>query len=123
MGPLYRKRWSIESCFQNLKGRVFDLEKTHLQDLNKLSKLVGLVSLAYAFCASVGLYYHQKVQAVKMKKQGYKANRFARYGLNQLRALMRSEWHQEVLLWPLLQRLFGWLKRQLTTNQAIILAG
>jgi hypothetical protein len=123
MGQLYRKRWSIESCFQNLKKRGFDLEKTHLKCLEKLSKLVGLVSLTYAFCMSVGLYYHQKVQPIKKKKHGYKANSFARYGLNQLRALMKGELHQEVLLWPLLQRIIGWLKRQLTQNQAAILAG
>lgn len=123
MGQLYRKRWSIEACFQNLKGRGFDLEKTHLQSLPKLSKLVGLVSIAYAFCVSVGLYYHQKVQPIKTKKHGYKANSFARYGLNQLRALLRGEVHQEVLLWPLLERVFSWLKRQLTHNQQTILAG
>ncbi len=123
MGQLYRKRWGIESCFQNLKKRGFDLEQTHLHCLHKLSKLVGLVSLAYALCVSVGVYYHQKVQPVKTKKHGYKANSFARYGLNQLRALMGGELHQEVLLWPLLQRVFGWLKRQVAQNQITILAG
>jgi hypothetical protein len=123
MGQLYRRRWSIEACFQNLKKRGFDLEKTHLQCLKKLTKLVGLVSITYAFCMSIGLYYHQKVQGIKKKKHGYKATSFARYGLNQLRALLRGELHQEVLFWPLLQRIIAWLKRQLTQNQASILAG
>ncbi len=123
MGQLYRKRWSIESCFQNLKKRGFDLEQTHLQCLSKLSKLVGLVSLTYALCVSIGVYYHQKVQEIKRKKHGYKANSFARYGLNQLRALMRGELHQELVLWPLLQRVFAWLIRQLAINQQTILAG
>jgi Transposase DDE domain len=123
LGQLYRKRWGIEVFFQNLKGRGFDLASSHLRSLEKLGKLVGLVSLAYAFCTSVGLYYHQKVQPVKKKKHGYKANSFARYGLNQLRALLRSELHQEILLWPLLQRVFGWLRRQLAQNQTSILAG
>ena len=123
LGQLYRKRWCIEAFFQNLKGRGFHLESTHLGCIAKLSKLVALVSLAYAFCLSLGVYYHQKVQAVKMKKHGYKANSFARYGLNQLRALIRGELHQEILLWPLLQRVFGWLKRQLAKNQPTILAG
>lgn len=123
LGQLYRKRWCIEAFFQNLKQRGFNLESTHLRSLDKLSKLVALVSLAYAFCASLGVYYHQKVQPIKTKKHGYKANSFARYGLNQLRALLRGELHQEVLLWPLLQRIFGWLKRQLARNQPTILAG
>ena len=54
MGQLYRKRWSIEVCFQNMKRRGFNLEDTHLQDDEKLKKLVALVSIAYAFCASRG---------------------------------------------------------------------
>jgi len=111
------------SLFQNLKGRGYDLESTHLRCLKKLSKLVALVSLAYAFCASLGLYYHEKVQSISVKRHGYKANSFARYGLNQLRALLRHETHQLVLLWPLLERLFGWLKRQIAVNQLAILAG
>ena len=122
-GQLYRKRWCIEAFFQNLKGRGFHLESTHLRCISKLSKLVALVSLAYAFCLSLGVYYHQKVQTIKMKKHGYKATSFARYGLNQLRALIRGELHQEILLWPLLQRVFGWPKRQLAKNQPTILAG
>ena len=105
LGPLYGKRWCIEAFFQNLKQRGFNLESTHLRCIIKLSKLVALVSLAYAFCVSVGVYYHQKVQPIKTKKHGYKANSYARYGLNQLRALLRGELHQEVLLWPLLQRI------------------
>lgn len=55
LGQLYRKRWCIEAFFQNLKSRGFDLESTHLRSLSKLSKLVALVSLAYAFCMSYGL--------------------------------------------------------------------
>lgn len=56
MGQLYRKRWSIEVCFQNMKRRGFDLEDTHLQDDEKLKKLVALASIAYAFSASLGIY-------------------------------------------------------------------
>ncbi|MBD2703457.1 transposase [Spirosoma sp. BT702] len=55
LDQLYRKRWRIEAFFQNLKLRGFDLESTHLRNLSKLSKLVALVSLAYAFCASFGV--------------------------------------------------------------------
>ena len=123
MGQLYRKRWCIEVFFQNLKGRGFDLASTHLRSLTKLSKLVALVSLAYAFCASFGLCYHQKVQSIKTKKHGYKANSFARYGLNQLRTILRASPTKLVPGWSLLERLLSWLKRQLTQNQPTILAG
>ena len=87
MGQLYRKRWSIEACFQNMKKRGFDpggepLEDTHLQDNEKLKKLVVLVSIPYGFCASLGIYYHQKVEKIKTKNHGYKANSFVRKGID-----------------------------------------
>ena len=123
MGQLYRKRWCIEAFFQNLKGRGFDLESTHLHSLTKLSKLLALVSLAYAFCVSFGLYHRQKVQSIKIKKHGYKATSFARYGLNQLRSILRSPASHPASSWLLLERLSAWLKRQISQNQHTILAG
>ena len=91
MGQLYRKRWSIEVCFQNMKKRGFDLEDTHLQDNGKLKKLVALVSIAYAFCASLGIYYHQKVEKIKTKNHGYKANSFVRKGIDLIQDWFRAE--------------------------------
>lgn len=91
MGQLYRKRWCIETCFQNMKGRGFDLENTHLQDNGKLKKLVALVSIAYGICVSLGIYYHQKIKPIKMKKHGYKANSFARKGIDLIREWCRPE--------------------------------
>ena len=123
MEQLYRKRWCIEAFFQNLKGRGFDLESTHLRSLTKLSKLLALVSLAYAFCVGFGLYYRQKVQSIKIKKHGYKATSFARYGLNQLRSILRSPASHPASSWLLLERLSAWLKRQISQNQHTILAG
>lgn len=90
IGQLYRKRWSIEACFQNMKKRGFDLEDTHLQDDGKLKKLVALVSLAYAFCASLGIYYHQKVEEIKKKNHGYKANSFVRKGIDLIQEWFRD---------------------------------
>ena len=91
MGQLYRRRWSIEVCFQNMKGRGFDLEETHLQDDKKLSKLVALVSIAYAFCASLGIYYHQKVKKIKSKNHGYKSKSFVRKGIDLIQEWFRAE--------------------------------
>ena len=91
IGQLYRKRWSIEVCFQNMKKRGFDLEDTHLQDNAKLKKLVALVSIAYAFCASLGIYYHRKIEKIKVKNHGYKANSFVRKGIDLIQDWFRAE--------------------------------
>lgn len=62
LGQVYRRRWTIEACFQAFKGRGFDLESTHLKDLAKLKKLVAFVSIAFAMGVSLGIYLHKKVK-------------------------------------------------------------
>ena len=89
MGPFYRKRWTIEACFQNLKGRGFDLRSSHLQCRDKLKKLLALVSLAYALCLSLGNYYHRKVKNIAIKKHGRKSTSFSRRGLDVIREITR----------------------------------
>lgn len=81
----YRHRWSIETFFQSLKRRGFRLEETHLKKLDRLKKLMALVSLAFVFCWQIGYYYHQHRSEIPLKSNGYKANSFFRKGLNLLR--------------------------------------
>lgn len=90
MGQVYRKRWTIESCFQNMKGPGFNLGESHLKSSEKLKKLVAMVSLAYALCCSLGIYMHDRLEAIKTKNHGYKANSFARKGIDSIK-----EWTRE----------------------------
>lgn len=123
MGQFYRKRWSIESCFQNLKERGFNLEATQLKCLKKLKKLVALVSISYGFCLSLGLYFHKKVQAIKIKNHGYKAASLSRHGLNQIREMSRPQAPISVDLVLKIKILFRWLFTQLTHYQALKIVG
>lgn len=82
----YRYRWSIETFFQSLKKRGFHLEETHLKALDRLKKLMAMVSIAFVFCWQVGYYYHQHRSPIPLKKHGYKANSFFRKGLDLLRS-------------------------------------
>lgn len=81
----YRYRWSIETFFQCLKKRGFRLEETHLKDLERLKKLMALVSLAFVFCWQVGYYHHRNRSSITLKSNGYKSNSFFRQGLNLIR--------------------------------------
>jgi len=51
---LYRKRMWIEELFGDLKGHGFDLEATHLQDLNRLSRLVPATMMVYTWLIAPG---------------------------------------------------------------------
>jgi len=111
LAQLYKKRWRIESFFQNVKKRGFDLESTHLQDLKKLKKLVGLVCIAYAVVANIGLHHHLHCKAIPVKKHGYKENSFSRKGINLVREGLRKEWKRDFQLFlNLVLRFLRWMQ-------------
>jgi hypothetical protein len=120
---LYAKRWTIEQCFQNLKGRGFNLEATHLRCRHKLRKLVALVSLAYACCLSVGMLADQKLQPIARKNHGYRATSLSRHGLNILRQLTRPGTCPHQPLARLVERLADWLVQQLLNLQLTKIVG
>ena len=123
LGQLYRKRWTIEQCFQNLKGRGFALRNTHLRCPDKLKKLVGLVSLAYAFCVSFGAVLHEKVQPIPRKNHGYKKTSFSRHGLNALRESTRLGTRNPAISDQLLDLLFRWIAWQIAHFQRTKIIG
>ncbi len=114
---LYAKRWTIEQCFQNLKGRGFNLEASHLRCRKKLRKLVALVSLAYACCLSVGQMAHEKLKPIARKKHGYRATSLSRHGLNILRQITRPATPPNDPLTRKVTALLNWFIRQLACFQ------
>ncbi len=91
LGTLYRNRWSIEVCFQSFKTRGFNLEDTHLQNPDKLKKLLVFVRLGVFLCVNLGIFLHKKAKEIKVKKRSYKANSFFRQGLNVIRKTLKEK--------------------------------
>lgn len=79
---VYRDRWQIETMFKAMKTGGFNLEDTHLTDLERISKLLCLLCIAFALAYLVGVYRHSHIKQIKIKKHGRKAYSFFRYGLN-----------------------------------------
>lgn len=46
-------------CFKAMKSSGFDIEKTHLQDIQRIEKLVLLIMIAFVWCYKVDIYLHQ----------------------------------------------------------------
>jgi Transposase DDE domain len=91
----YAKRWGIETLFGCLKTRGFCLESTHLTDMERLSKLIALLSLALAWAIHTGEWLTQQ-KPLPIKKHGRKATSIFRYGLDRLTATFRNlELHTE----------------------------
>ncbi|MDP0560896.1 MAG: transposase [Candidatus Endonucleobacter sp. (ex Gigantidas childressi)] len=47
------KRWSIETMFGNLKSQGFDLESKHMTNLDRMNKLMELLTIAVVWCVLI----------------------------------------------------------------------
>lgn len=77
----YKKRWQIETMFKAMKTSGFNIEKTHLQDLERIEKLVSLIFIAFTWCYLVGIHIDQNIRHIKIKNHGYRAKSIFKYGL------------------------------------------
>ncbi len=65
----YKRRWAIETLFQNLKSRGFELEETHLTEAGKIDKLFGVLALAAAWAVKTG-ELESAENAIEIKHNG-----------------------------------------------------
>lgn len=77
----YKDRWQIETMFRALKSSGFNLEDTHLKDLDRISRLLSLLCIAFIWAYLTGIHRHQNIKPIKIKKHGRKAYSFFKYGL------------------------------------------
>lgn len=83
----YARRWEIETLFGCLKSRGFDLETTHMNDPDKIAKLVGTLGIAFVWAHQMGEWLNE-IKPIKIKKHGRKAISLFRYGLDYLGELL-----------------------------------
>jgi hypothetical protein len=81
---LYRYRWGIETLFQALKGRGFDLEGC---TTTRMEGFFGLLSLALVWCLRTGMVLEAK-EPSKVLKHGRLPMSWFRRGLDYLHRLL-----------------------------------
>ena len=77
----YKERWQIETMFKAMKTSGFNMESTHLCDLERISKLIAIIAVAFVWAYKAGLDKHLKIKKIEIKKHGRKAYSFFKYGL------------------------------------------
>jgi hypothetical protein len=77
---VYKERWQIESAFKALKTSGFNVEDTHLTDIDRIHKLFALVLVAFVWAYKTGIYL-DSLCPIKIKKHGRKAKSLFKYGL------------------------------------------
>ncbi len=78
---IYKDRWQIEIAFKALKTSGFNIEETHLTNIERLEKLLALIMIVFIYVYKVGAHEKTK-KLIKIKKQGRKAIRIFKHGLN-----------------------------------------
>jgi len=92
---LYRQRWGIEEFFKAIKKTGFDFEATHLVDLDRISTLLALVTIAFTWAHRMGEFLHDLVKPIPLKNHGYKVNSFFRHGLDHIRSIL-NHYHRRL---------------------------
>jgi Transposase DDE domain len=83
----YRLRWKIETLFQALKGRGFDLESCRIHQETRLHGWFGFLALGFCWCLVKGAVL-EEAQPLKPKKHGRKSVSTFRRGLDFLSSLV-----------------------------------
>jgi Transposase DDE domain len=107
--PVYLRRWEIESLFQGLKGRGFRFEETHITQLDRIEKLMGVLAIAFCWAHKVGEWKAQIKKAIPFK-QHYNGlrlqNSFFRYGFDHIRDIVVNPFNQKIAIFRECLRLF-----------------
>ena len=90
---IYRERWDIETLFGAFKTRGFNLESTHVTNVERSERLFALLVITLVWAVRVGEFV-TGFNPSKMKNHGYAAWSVFRRGLDCLRQILftgRSE--------------------------------
>jgi hypothetical protein len=85
----YALRWGIETMFGSFKTRGFNLEATHVTDVNRLSNLIALMAIAYTWAGAFGGWVSTQVKLRCLKHERAPTCLF-RLGLDALQNWMTS---------------------------------
>ena len=86
----YKHRWQIETCFRAMKTAGFNIEDTHLRDIDRIARLTAMVCLALVWAYLVGDHKDMNVKPIKILKHGRRAKSLVKYGLEEIsNVLMR----------------------------------
>jgi hypothetical protein len=93
----YRRRWTIETLFGNLKTKGFNLEDTHITDRGKLSTLLAVLAMAVALCVKTGVAA-SRIKPIAIKAHGRKAVSLFALGLGVLRKIFAAAMPEQVIV-------------------------
>jgi hypothetical protein len=86
---LYKERWQIETAFKAMKSSGYNIEDTHLTDLERIAKLVSIMLVAFVWAYKIGIYLDE-IFPIRTMKHGRRAQSIFKYGLTYLAKMLHS---------------------------------
>jgi len=80
---------ALHNAFKALKTSGFNIEDTHLTDLDRINKLLALMLFAFTWAYLAGIFL-DSLYPIKIKKHGRKAKSLFKYGLTYLASVLFS---------------------------------
>ena len=90
----YKKRWQIETLFKGLKSSGFNIEDTHVTEIERLEKLIRLTMIAFTWCYRIGDHIDTQIKPIIIKKHGRRAVSVFKHGLNYLSRVLLTGYNQ-----------------------------
>ena len=78
----YRMRWQIETCLKSMKSSGFNIEDTHLADIERIERLFAVVTTAFLWAYLAGISRNRLVKKIRTLNNGRKAVSLFKYGLD-----------------------------------------
>lgn len=64
---IYAQRWQIETLFECMKMRGFNLEDTHITDHEKISRKLSVLTIAYCWAYKAGIWQCEQCDGITKK--------------------------------------------------------
>ena len=69
----YKERWQIETAFKAMKTSGFNIEDTHLTDIDRIERLFVIITIAFTWAYLVGIYKDANIKPIRILKNGRRA--------------------------------------------------
>ena len=80
----YKDRWQIETLFKAMKSSGFNIEDTHMREIERIERLVAVVCIALVWAYLVGDHKDVNIKKIRILKHGHRAKSIVKYGLEEI---------------------------------------
>ena len=73
-----------------MKTSGFNIEDTHLTDIDRIESLFALMTIAFTWAYLVGIYKDANICTIRFLKHGRRAKSFFKYGLEEIAEVLSN---------------------------------